>query len=71
MQPSTEDPEDAIQFSIHINSVLQLWNNPDQAEEQIGSTESCKFGVQLPVPKGQGRYRLVNNMIEQLKFKEI
>ena len=43
----------------------------DQTEEQIGSTESCKFGVQLPVPKGQGRYRLVNNMIEQLKFKEI
>jgi hypothetical protein len=45
MQPSTEDPEDAIQFSIHINSVLQLWNNPDQAEEQIGSTESCKVGA--------------------------
>jgi hypothetical protein len=40
-----EDPEDAIQFSIHINSVLQLWNNPDQAEEQIGSTESCKVGA--------------------------
>ena len=70
MQPSTEDPEDAIQFSIHRKSVLQLWTNPDQTEEQIGSTESCKVGVQLPVPKRQGRYRLVNNMIEQLKFKK-
>jgi len=45
MQPSTEDPEDAIQFSIHRKSVLQLWTNPDQTEEQIGSTESCKVGV--------------------------